>query len=309
MKSQVLHTVWCDLKLNWNWIWNLSLQTCWSQKMNFSCNSWSKFQSDRANEESVEYGLLSWLMVTRASYKTNLHSRECCTLASPCRPQSTVRRHGPVGDWCKSDFSIVLRHHTACCTRPIVRTHSNLRRLERFVEQFRNSGLGLLSPHPSPSWSGADLACSVAIRWNLLGHGSTLQPWLSRSGPTHSAPPLLGGGLVQDRTRSCSPPPHCLLHSPQFPNSVQPPSTGNDHIRWFPDARVYIISPAHTMDIVSRSQRAEFIAIFPIVFEIPDPIVDSTCLEDLLDYLRSPARNFPWQQNVNPMEYPHTFPL
>ena len=230
--------------------------------------------------------------------KTNLNSRQCYTLASPCRPQSTVRHHGLAGDWCKSDFSIVLRHHTARCTRPSPQTHSSHRRLKKSISKYCQLFTKVNNPHgweehssltrarlgitrlsllvvpkalratmsrrgiganptsrlfsattrlaalaPVPKLTPATVdwkkvfpsivtssprSISLMVERNILrlpGQGWELHGWVSLSSPGHCAPPWAGGGLVQVRLLDCSPPPHGLLHSPQSPNPLQPPST------------------------------------------------------------------------------------
>ena len=56
-----------------------------------------------------------------------------------------------------------------------------------------------------------------------------LHSLVEKSGPRPAQflPPCAGGGLVQVRLRVCSPPPHCLLHSPYGPQAEYPPSTGS----------------------------------------------------------------------------------
>ena len=46
--------------------------------------------------------------------------------------------------------------------------------------------------------------------------------------PTQSFPPSLGEGLLQNRCRRCTPPPHSFEHLPQLDHAVQSPSTGTD---------------------------------------------------------------------------------
>ena len=79
---------------------------------------------------------------------------------------------------------------------------------------------------------------SITILSNryLLGQGSLLHDWVSSAGPTQSAPPFWGAGLLQSRFLACCPPPHVLSHSPQGCQGDQLPSTK----RW---GRIYVQRP------------------------------------------------------------------
>ena len=65
----------------------------------------------------------------------------------------------------------------------------------------------------------------LLIYWPLPGHPLVLQAWDCKLFPWQSAPPLLGGGLVQARKRVWTPPPHVTLQLPQTSHSDQPPLT------------------------------------------------------------------------------------
>ena len=55
-----------------------------------------------------------------------------------------------------------------------------------------------------------------------------LQADVSCVDPEQPVPPLLGGGLVHERSRVFTPPPHDLLHCLQSPQFVNPPLTANE---------------------------------------------------------------------------------
>ena len=55
--------------------------------------------------------------------------------------------------------------------------------------------------------------------------------FVSILGPWHEVPPLDGGGLVQDRYRTCLPLPQVREHFPHLDQPDQPPATEKKSFR------------------------------------------------------------------------------